>query len=52
MEPGSDGLCSIDIDNREEWLKGQDNDEGRYHWEKWQSFVSEWKMYYTEHTDA
>ncbi|TAK36760.1 MAG: hypothetical protein EPO21_01485 [Chloroflexota bacterium] len=47
-----DCIAVIDMEDREAWLKGLADEQGQYQWEKWLSFVSDWKIFYSEHIDA
>lgn len=57
-DPEMDQVAIIDIDDREQWyedMEGYEHEElgsSDYHWEKWHSFVDDYKILFTEQTDA
>lgn len=47
-----DNIAIIDINSREQWYADQQTELARYHWDKWSSYVKEWKVFFTERIDA
>lgn len=57
-EPKWDNIAIIDITDREEWaqdMEGFDHDElgsADYHWQEWFEYVDEYKIFFTEPSEA
>jgi len=47
-EPEWTNISVLDIESREQWFKDmQEDPDAKYQWEKWESFIEKYKLFFT-----